>query len=132
MPADGAISDGTLARVLALHSDYGRFIDSRRLVAWSELFSEDGMLAVGGREIKGRDALAAFAEGLAPGVHVQAVPHVNPRDDGGIDAAASFVFVRAATGALLAGQYTDQLALENGRCVFVRRQIDILAQTERT
>lgn len=132
MQAEATIGDGIVAMVMSLFADYARLLDfGRDPRSWAGLYRADGVLVVGGtREIKGADALAEFAAASIPGVHVQAVPHLQARSDGGLDATSSFVFVTAATGDLRAGYYTDQIALQDGRFVFVRREITILARTD--
>jgi SnoaL-like domain len=131
MRADVAIADGTVAMVMVLFADYARHLDlGRDPEAWADLYTSDGVLVTGEREIRGRDALRDFATASIPGVHVQAVPHLQARADGGIDAISSFVFIIAATGDLRAGYYTDQLARQGDRYVFVRRQISMLVRTD--
>jgi SnoaL-like domain len=131
MRTDEAISDGTVAQVMALFADYARHLDLRRdPQAWAELYRADGSLVTGAREINGRDALREFAVGSIPGVHVQAVPHLQARADGGLDSVTSFVFIIAATGDLRAGYYTDHLERDGDRYVFVRRQISMLVRTD--
>jgi hypothetical protein len=131
MQAEVTIGDGTVAMVMSLFADYARLLDfGRDPRSWAGLYRAEGVLVVGAREISGADALAEFAAASIRGVHVQAVPHLQARSDGGLDATSSFVFINAATGDLRAGYYTDQLALQEGRFVFVRREISILARTD--
>ncbi len=131
MQADPAISDGTVALVLALFADYARHLDLvRDPQAWAELYRADGSLITADRAINGRDALREFAVGSIPGVHVQAVPQLRARADGGLDSVTSFVFIIAASGDLRAGYYTDQLERDGDRYVFVRRQISMLVRTD--
>jgi len=131
MPADGAIGDGTVALVMALFADYARHLDLRPdPEAWAELFGTDGVLAVGDREITGAERLRKFAAGSIPGVHVQAVPHLRARPDGGLDAISSFVFMTAETQDFRSGYYTDHLAWQGNRLVFARRRIQLMARTD--
>jgi hypothetical protein len=131
MQAEVAIGDGTVAMVMSLFADYARLLDfGRDPRSWAGLYRADGVLVVGTREIRGTDALAEFAAASIPGVHVQAVPHLRAGSDGGLDATSSFVFITSATADMRAGYYTDQLALQDGRFVFVRREITILARTD--
>ena len=131
MQAEGRIGDGAVAMVMSLFADYARHLDLERdPQAWARLYSADGVLALATREIRGAEPLAEFAAGSVPGVHVQAVPHLQARDDGGIDARSSFIFMTVATGDVRSGYYTDQLARQGDRFVFVRREIRILARTD--
>jgi hypothetical protein len=131
MQAEGAIKDGTVATVMALFADYARHLDHHRDPgAWAELFGTDGTLVVRDREITGNDALQKFAADSVPGVHVQAVPHLAVREDGGLDATSSFVFVTVATADMRAGYYVDHLAWQGDRLVFARREIGIMARTD--
>ena len=63
-------------------------------------------------------------------MHVQAVPHLQAREDGGLDARSSFIFITVATNDLRAGYYIDQLTWQGDRFVFARREISIMAQTD--
>jgi hypothetical protein len=131
MQAEGAIKDGTVATVMALFADYARHLDRHRDPdAWAELFGADGIFVVRGRKLTGHDALQKFATDSIPGVHVQAVPHLQARDDGGLDATSSFIFITVATNDLRAGYYVDHLAWQGDRLVFARREINIMAQTD--
>ena len=130
MPNGPVITDGTLAKVLTLQADYARFVDTRDAKSWGDLFGADGILAVGKREIRGKDAIAEFGATSSRGVHVQAVPHVESRTDGGLEATSSFVFVNGETGALIAGIYRDELAPDGDGFIFARRQIDMLVRTK--
>jgi hypothetical protein len=131
MQTDAAIGDGVVAQVMALFADYAGHLDLRRNPqAWAELFRRDGSLVTADREVRGREALREFAVGSIPGVHVQAVPRLQARPDGGLDSVTSFVFIIAATGDLRAGYYTDQLEQDGDRYVFARRQISMLVRTD--
>ena len=131
MQAEGAIKDGTVATVMALFADYARLLDRQRDPdAWAELFGPDGVFVVRGRELTGHDALQKFATDSVPGVHVQAVPQLQVREDGGLDATSSFIFITVATNDLRAGYYVDHLAWQGDRLVFARREINIMAQTD--
>jgi len=124
------VNDGILARVMALQADYARFVDTRDTKSWGRLFGDHGVLAVGDRELTGQLAIAEFGSSSTVGVHIQAVPRVESRIDGRVDATSSFLFVNSATGALIAGLYKDELAPAGDGFVFARRQIDVLARTE--
>ena len=47
--------------VLRLLADYGRLIDGREATAWSGLFGDGGVLAIGDREVTGAAELTEFA-----------------------------------------------------------------------
>lgn len=131
MQADGAIPDGTVSLVMALFADYGRHLDLERDPgAWAELFGTDGVLVVGDREISSAEKLREFAAGSIPGVHVQAVPQLRARPDGGLDAITSFIFMTTETKDFRSGYYTDQLAWQGDRLIFARRRIQLLARTD--
>lgn len=118
-----------LAAVWNLMGDYARFVDGREAAAWSRLFGEAGVLAVGKREFSGSEDLERFGAQSAPGVHVQGIPTVEVRPDGSIHATSSFVFVNAATSALVAGEYRDDIVRSAEGLVFARRQIEMRART---
>jgi hypothetical protein len=117
-----------LAAVTQLHADYARHVDSHDGVAFADLFGDGGVLDFAGREITGRDALAAFVARAPNGVHLPGVPSIQPAPDGGVAAVSAFVFVNAATGQLVAGRYTDRLVWQDDRLVFARRHIDVQAR----
>lgn len=114
-----------LAAVWQLQADYARHVDGRDAAAWSRLFSQNGTLAVGTKEITGRDALEAFGAGSSAGVHLQGVPSVERGADGRIRAISSFMFVNAETHAVLAGEYRDDIEQTDEGLVFARRQIEM-------
>jgi hypothetical protein len=114
-----------LPAVWNLMGDYARYVDGREAVAWSRLFGESGVLAVGKREITGPAALEEFGAQSAAGVHVQGIPTVERRPDGSIRATSSFVFVNATTHALVAGEYRDDIVDSGDGLVFARRQIEM-------
>ena len=131
MQAEGVITDGTVDRVMALFADYAGLLDRNRDPdAWADLFSQDGVFVVRGRELTGHDALREFATNSVPGVHISAVPHLRVRPDGGLDATSSFIFMNVATNDLRSGYYLDHLAWQGDRLVFARREIAIMAQTD--
>jgi len=117
--------DADLAAVIQLLADYGRFVDDRDGESWAGLFGASGTLAVGDREITGRQALAEFAVRSPRGVHLQGVPGVEKTPDGAIRASSSFAFLNGETGEVLAGAYADLIARTDGGLAFVRRHIDI-------
>jgi hypothetical protein len=117
-----------LPAIWRLQGDYARFVDGREPEAWSQLFGESGTLAVGTREITGSDALAEFAAQSTAGVHVQGVPTVARQADGRIRSTSSFVFVNAATQALIAGEYRDDIEETGDGLVFARREVEVRAR----
>jgi hypothetical protein len=131
MQADGAITDGTVSLVMGLFADYARHLDLQRDPgAWADLFGTDGVLVLADREITGAEQLKEFAVGSIPGVHVQGVPHLQARPDGGLDAITSFVFMTVQTQDFRSGYYTDVLAWRGARLVFARRRIQLLSRTD--
>jgi SnoaL-like domain len=119
------LSEEERCAAVRLLVEYARFIDDADGAAWSALFGEGGVLAVGENEISGKQELAAFAENSPRGVHIQGEATFQRRPDGSIDSQSSFIFARAADGGVVAGWYTDCLARHDGRIVFARRHIDI-------
>jgi SnoaL-like domain len=123
--------DGRRDVVLAavqLSADYARLIDGRDAAGFSELFTPDGCLDLGRRQVLGRPALLRFAEASPVGVHVAGLPSLT--DSGteeGVTCESAFVFVNTATGAIVAGWYRDELAWDGDRLIFVRRLIDMRA-----
>ncbi|MEU5879188.1 nuclear transport factor 2 family protein [Spirillospora sp. NPDC047279] len=114
-----------LAAVTRLQADYARYIDGGEPEAWSGLYGGGGVLSISdGREIGNAD-LPAFAARAPKGSHLQGVPSVEERSDGGVDAVSSFAFFNAETGAVVSGAYVDRMTWEEGRLVFARRHIDI-------
>jgi hypothetical protein len=120
---------GLLPAIWKLQGDYGRLVDGRDAEGWSRLFGENGTLAVGSREITGREALAAFGAQSSVGVHVQGVPSVERQTDGRIHARSNFVFINAETHAVLAGEYRDDIEHTGDGVVFARRQIEMRVRT---
>jgi SnoaL-like domain len=115
--------------VLRVLADYGQLIDGREATAWSGLFGNDGVLAVGDREIRGRAELAEFAAQSPAGVHMQSVPSIELCPDGSAYVESNFVFMNAGTGKLIAGSYHDQLVQDEDVYIFARRDISIRART---
>ena len=131
MPADHTVADGVVAEVMALYADYARHLDlNRDPDAWAALFTPDGSLVTSDRQITGSAELRAFAAGSLPGVHVQAVPWLQARADGGLDAVTSFIFMTVQSHDFRSGYYTDELVRQDGRLVFARRQISMLTRTD--
>ena len=52
------------------------------------------------------------------------------REDGGLDATSSFIFITVGTKDLRSGYYVDHLAWRGDRLIFARREINIMAQTD--
>jgi hypothetical protein len=123
------LSEEERSAAVRLLVEYARFVDDADGPAWSALFGEDGVLAVGENEVSGRQELAAFAENSTRGVHIQGEATFKRRSDGSIDSSSSFIFTRAADGGVIAGWYTDHLVRHDGRLVFARRHIDIRARS---
>lgn len=107
-----------------LSADYCRLLDGRDAEGWSRLFTADGRLDLGRRQVVGRETLREFAAASPAGVHM-AGPMAVDDDQGEITSESPFVFVNARTGAVLAGYYRDRLAWHEDRLVFVVRGIDI-------
>jgi hypothetical protein len=123
------LSEEERCAAVRLLVEYARFVDDADGVAWSALFGEDGVLAMGENEISGKQELAAFAENSPRGVHIQGGATFQRRPDGSIDSQSSFIFTRAADGGVAAGWYTDHLVRHDDRVVFARRHVDIRARS---
>jgi len=122
--------DADLAAVTRLLSDYARFVDDRDADAWADLFGVDGALVVGDREIAGKSSLAEFGRRSPRGVHMQGLPSLARRADGGLDAISSFVFLNGTSGEILAGTYTDHLTYTDHCLQFRLRHISIRVRLE--
>jgi len=118
-----------LPAILTLLGDYGRLMDGREGAALSQIFTDDGVLAIGKHEVRGRAALADFVDKAVAGTHIQSVPSLEPLPDGSVDARSNFVFVNAGTAQLMSGTYHDVLVPEGSRFLFVRRDINILVRS---
>jgi hypothetical protein len=114
--------------VLNLLGDYGRLIDGREAEAWSRIFAEDGVLAIGKHEVQGRAALAEFAAKSLAGIHIQSVPTVELLADGTVDARSNFVF-HGPGGTVSCGMYHDVIVPDGDRFVFHRRDINIMVRS---
>jgi SnoaL-like domain len=118
-----------LPAILTLLGDYGRLMDGREAQAWSRIFTEEGVLAIGKHEVRGRAALADFADKAVAGIHIQSVPSFELLPDGSVDARSNFLFVRAGQVQTIAGMYHDVMVPEGNRFVFARRDINILVRS---
>jgi SnoaL-like domain len=116
-----------LLAAVRLGADYARLIDGRDAEGWSGLFTTEGCLDFGGRPIVGRPALLRFAAKSPAGVHVPGLPTITGTGHGNgaiVTCESPFVFVNAATGALIAGWYRDQLAWDGDELRFAHRLVD--------
>jgi SnoaL-like domain len=114
-----------LPAILTLLGDYARLIDGREAEAFGRIFTADGVLAIGKREVSGRAALADFAAKAVAGTHIQSVPSLALLPDGSVDARSNFLFVGAGQVQIMSGMYHDVMVPEGDRLVFVRRDISI-------
>jgi hypothetical protein len=113
-----------LPEVLGLLASYARFVDGREAEAFSRIFGDSGVFALGEREISGPEDLAAFAAGSPAGVHVQGVPVMEQQADGSLRAISNFVFVNSETHQVVAGEYRDEIVRSGDGLVFRRRQVE--------
>ncbi|WP_029432278.1 nuclear transport factor 2 family protein [Blastococcus sp. URHD0036] len=119
-----------LADVVQLHAEYARLIDARDFPAWSLLFTEDATLVLAAGTVTGRDELVRFARESPVGVHLPALPSVEPQPDGGVLAVAPFAFVNAGARTVVAGTYRDQLVRGDSGLRFRRREIEARGRLE--
>jgi len=117
-----------LPAILTLLGDYGRLIDGREAEAFSRIFTQDGVLAIGKHEVRGRAALADFAATAVAGTHIQSVPSRALLPDGSVDARSNFLFAGAGQVPAMSGMYHDVMVPEGDCFVFVRRDISILVR----
>jgi hypothetical protein len=121
--ADRDVEIAVERAAVRLGVDYARMVDGRDAVGWSELFTPDGCLDLGDRQIVGRDALREFAAASPPGVHIPGPIAVMSYHQT-ITCESPFVYVSSRSGTVLAGYYRDELAWQDDRLVFVVRRID--------
>ena len=110
---------------------YARFADSGRSTDLSELFTEDGVLAVDGHEQRGRATIAAYLEGNKASLarsaagggrirhHVSSLRIDFPSPDAAH--ATSYFLAITAAGPDHWGVYRDRLARVGDRWLFARR-----------
>src|SRR5215472_6184642 len=121
-----------MEEIRTLLLDYGRFLDSRDLVAYSRLFAKDGEWVGGFGSAKGPAGIQAFMEknlGTGPNrgntFHILSNFVIDVKGDTAI-AWSRWTFVTpGADGKPVIGQsgrYSDTLVRENGHWKFKRRQ----------
>lgn len=111
---------------------YARSADSGRSAALAELFTEEGVLAVGDTELRGRVAITEFLEGNKSDLAANAAGggrirhHVSSLriDIASPDEAAATCYFLAITGAGPDhwGMYRDRLERVDDRWLFARRE----------
>lgn len=70
----------SISRLIAL---YSHLLDDQDYENWIQLFTDDGLLVVGGVEHRGRDAIKAFVASIQPhppGKHFMGLPVINQLD----------------------------------------------------
>jgi hypothetical protein len=117
-----------LRQILSLHREYGATLDEKRFDAHMELWTDDAVLNVFGKDRVGRAAIRHFMENGYRGKHVTAVPTVEI-DGTRASALSDFVFFREGNFTLYStGIYDDELLHQAGRWRFTRRRIEIQYQ----
>jgi uncharacterized protein (TIGR02246 family) len=113
-----------------LIASYCHMLDTHDAVGWAALFSEDGMLDLGGAKTQGTDALQAYIEDLRaahrgyPMRHL--VTNVVIDVDGDVAASQSYVVLLNPGGPRLigmTGRYDDQLRRIDGRWRLLERRL---------
>lgn len=115
-----------IRRLMAI---YAQLIDSKRLVEWGELFTQDAVFQVWGQTWRGREAIVAGIGGMQPelpGKHVVLTPVI---DFEGPDRALAWTdlsaFASSREGISIAtiGRYHDELVRQDGRWRIARRVV---------
>jgi uncharacterized protein (TIGR02246 family) len=123
----------TLEAIRRLMAIYAQLIDSKRLVEWGELFTEDAVFQVWGQVFRGRAAIVAGIGGMQPdlpGKHIVLSPVVDLK---GPDRALAWTdlsaFSSSEDGISIAtiGRYHDELVKQDGRWRIARRVV-VMAQ----
>lgn len=121
-----------LAEIQQLCVDYGRFLDRGEFASYAQLFCEDGELAIGGAPpVKGREAIRTSMEQSLGGrigesAHQIGTASVEFDGDGATSEIQWTVLAPDAAGGLspmALGHHIDELAREDGRWRFRRREI---------
>lgn len=101
---------------------YCLYIDTGAVDAWAELFTEDGVFAgVADTPMVGREALAKFAESIAPrGLH-HVVSNEVIEVDGDKAACRASVLVFSNRSVVTSGRYEDDLVRVDGSWRLARR-----------
>lgn len=115
----------TLRQILSLQRAYGATLDEEDFAAHEELWTDDAVLEVFGKEHVGPGAIRGFMEKAFTGKHIAGVPSVEI-DGSRATAASDFVFFRDTDLALFtAGVYTDEFLEQGSQWRFARRKIEI-------
>jgi uncharacterized protein (TIGR02246 family) len=121
-----------LAEIQQLCVDYGRFVDRGEFASYAELFCEDGELVIGDAPpTKGRETIRLSMEQSLGGrigqsAHQIGVPSVEIDGDRATGEVQWTVVAPNPDGGLTPmalGHHVDELAREDGRWRFRRRQI---------
>jgi uncharacterized protein (TIGR02246 family) len=125
----GAIED--YEEVRQLNARYCHLLDAHDATGWAALFSEDGVLDLGGTKTQGTEALQAYVEGLRAGHRGYPVRHLvtNVVIDvyGDVATSQSYVVLLSPGGpGLIAmmGRYNDQLRRIDGHWRLQERRLD--------
>ena len=109
---------------------YSHLIDSLDIESWLDLWTDDGVFAVGGDRTEGRDALRTLGEGSRPIYEVSPMRHVVTNvlvDVDGDDATSSSYLQIVVAGQpptiSMTGRYHDRLRRVDGRWRFVERAL---------
>jgi len=112
--------------------------DSGRFDEMLELFDEDAVLEVPGRELRGRPAIRAFFEEVAAGTgeagrarlvrHFVATHQIDLESDG-LARGRSYYLVLTDAGLDHWGRYVDRYRVRDGRWRFLHRKVTVDAET---
>ena len=115
--------------ILELAARYSHAFDYGDVDAWTQTFTEDGVLTDGERSATGREGLRAFAEGSGTGEHPTRHWTNNHVIEGDGDTAthSSYIMVLNKSGPIIIGVgiYHDKLKKVDGEWKFVRRHVTV-------
>ena len=113
--------------VVDLLGRYLQLTDSDNANAWVDVFTENGTILIGEATFAGDQGLRDFFASVNPGVHSCGLPVVTVSADEATSA-CPYLYVNAATGAILAGHYLDRIDIQSKPYRFIERKIERRAQ----
>jgi uncharacterized protein (TIGR02246 family) len=124
-----SLSTEDILAIQQLVASYNHAVDAGQGAKFAATFTSDGVLEVGGSEIKGHDALAEFATGVPAGLpgprHVASNLLIEGSGDEASLSAYLHLYITAgdppAPSLATSGKYDDQLRRIDGKWRFARR-----------
>ena len=111
---------------------YAITMDGRNIDECASLFAQDASIEVMGETFVGREQIRSWMEMLAenpPGIHLTTNTVVNQIDETHATAISAVGFSKRGEGGgwqiMVAGFYTDELTLVDGRWLFSKRRISL-------